>query len=296
MAMTERAPAAPVSIAALLRDRMGDLPPAERRVARALLAGYPTAGLETVARLAERAQTSAPTVVRLVGRLGFAGFGEFQDELRREIDEREAFPLTLVAAAQESAAAQAGVPGLLGASALVVGDAVRVTLQELPVHELERTVALLGDPGRRVTLVGGRFTRLLGTLLALHLMQLRGDVHLLPDPVVERAAALLDIGRSDVLVVLDFRRYEPRSEAIARRAKEAGATVILLTDRWLSPVSTIADVVLPARVDSVTPYDSLAPVLAIIEVVVGGIVAESGHDAEERLALFEQFSRDNDLL
>ncbi len=185
---------------------------------------------------------------------------------------------------------------MLGASALVVGDAVRVTLQELPVHELERTVALLGDPGRRVTLVGGRFTRLLGTLLALHLMQLRGDVHLLPDPVVERAAALLDIGRSDVLVVLDFRRYEPRSEAIARRAKEAGATVILLTDRWLSPVSTIADVVLPARVDSVTPYDSLAPVLAIIEVVVGGIVAESGHDAEERLALFEQFSRDNDLL
>ena len=294
--MTERAPAAPVSIAALLRDRMGDLPPAERRVARALLAGYPTAGLETVARLAERAQTSPPTVVRLVGRLGFAGFGEFQDELRREIDEREAFPLTLVAAAQGSAAAQAGVPGLLGASALVVGDAVRVTLQELPVHELERTVELLGDPGRRVTLVGGRFTRLLGNLLALHLMQLRGNVHLLPDPVVERAAALLDMGRSDVLVVLDFRRYEPRSEAIARRAKEAGATVILLTDRWLSPVSAIADVVLPARVDSVTPYDSLAPVLAIIEVVVGGIVAESGHDAEERLALFEQFSRDNDLL
>lgn len=294
--MTERAPDAPVSIAALLRDRMGDLPPAERRVARALLAGYPTAGLETVARLAERAQTSPPTVVRLVGRLGFTGFGEFQDELRREIDEREAFPLTLVAAAQGSAAAQAGVPGLLAASALVVSDAVRVTLQELPAHELERTVALLGDPGRRVTLVGGRFTRLLGNLLALHLMQLRGNVHLLPDPVVERASALLDIGRSDVVVVLDFRRYEPRNEAIARLAKEAGATVILLTDRWLSPVAAAADVVLPARVDSLTPYDSLVPMLAIIEVVVGGIVAQSGHDAEQRLAVFEQFSRDNDLL
>lgn len=294
--MTERAPAAPASIAALLRDRMGDLPPAERRVARALLAGYPTAGLETVARLAERAQTSPPTVVRLVGRLGFAGFGEFQDALRREIDEREAFPLTLVAAAQGSAAAQAGVPGLLAATSVVVSDAVRTTLHELPLHELERAVALLGDPSRPVTVVGGRFTRLLGNLLALHLMQLRGDVHLLPDPVVERAAALLDLGKSDVVVVLDFRRYEPRNEATARLAKDAGATVILFTDRWLSPVSAIADVVLPARVDSLTPYDSLVPVLAIIEVIVGGIVAESGHDAEERLALFEQFSRDNDLL
>jgi DNA-binding MurR/RpiR family transcriptional regulator len=275
---------------------MGDLPPAERRVARALLAGYPTAGLETVARLAERAQTSPPTVVRLVGRLGFAGFGDFQDALRREIDEREAFPLTLVAAAQGSAAALAGVPGLLAGSAMVIGDAVRTTLNELPVHELERAVALLGSPGRPVTVVGGRFTRLLGNLLALHLMQLRGDVHLLPDPVVERASALLDIGRSDIVVVLDVRRNEPRNQAIARLAKEAGATVILLTDRWLSPVAAAADVVLPARVDSLTPYDSLVPMLAIIEVVVGGIVAQSGHDAEQRLAVFEQFSRDNDLL
>jgi DNA-binding MurR/RpiR family transcriptional regulator len=296
MSMTERAPAAPVSIAALLRDRMGDLPPAERRVARALLAGYPTAGLETVARLAERAVTSPPTVVRLVGRLGFAGFGDFQEALRREIDEREAFPLTLVAAAQGSAAALAGTPGLLGGSAMVIGDAVRATLHELPVHELERAVGLLGDPARPVTVVGGRFTRLLGTLLALHLMQLRGGVRLLPDPVVERAAAMLDLGREDVLVVLDFRRYEPRNEAMARLAKDAGATVVLFTDRWLSPVASIADVVLPARVDSLTPYDSLAPALAIIEVIVGGIVTESGQAAEERLAQFEQFSRDNDLL
>jgi hypothetical protein len=31
-------------------------------------------------------------------------------------------------------------------------------------------------------------------------------------------------------------------------------------------------------------------------VIVGGIVTESGQAAEERLAQFEQFSRDNDLL
>lgn len=294
--MPGRAPAAPLTIATRLRDRMGDLPPAERRVARALLAGYPTAGLETVAKLAERAQASPPTVVRLVGRLGFAGFGEFQDTLRQEIDEREAFPLTLVSAAQESAAAHAGLPGLLSASAGVVSDAVRTTLQELPAHELERAVALLGDPARPVTVVGGRFTRLLGNVLALHLMQLRGHVRLLPDPVVERAGALLDLGRSDVIVVLDFRRYEPHTESTARVAKSAGASVILFTDRWLSPVATIADVVLPSRVDSLTPYDSLTPVLAIIEVIVGGLIAHSGPAAEQRLALFEQFSRDNDLL
>ncbi len=294
--MTERAPTAPVRIAALLRDRMGELPPAERRVARALLAGYPTAGLETVARLAERAQTSAPTVVRLVGRLGFTRFGVFQDALRREIDERHAFPLTLAASSQVSEAARAGVPGLLAGSAEVCSQAVRTTLLELPDNEVERAVALLADPARRITVMGGRFTRLLAHLLAMHLMQLRGSVQVLPEPVVERAAALLDVGKQDVLVVFDFRRYEPRTEAVARRMKDGGASVILLTDRWLSPVAAIADVVLPARVDSLSPYDSLVPTLAVMEVLVAGFVTHLGSSAEDRLAAFEAFSQAHDLL
>ena len=181
--MTQRAPAA--SIAQLLRDRIGELPNAERRVARALLAGYPTAGLETVAKLAERAETSPPTVVRLIGRLGFGGFGEFQQALRSEIDEREAFPLTMVAAAQGSPELQSGTSGLLHSGAAVTCDAIRATLGALPNDEFDRAVALLADHGRRITVMGGRFSRLLGHLLALHLMQLRDDVRVLPEPPVE---------------------------------------------------------------------------------------------------------------
>lgn len=282
------------SIAHLLRERLGHLPPAERRVARALLAGYPAAGLETVAKLAKRADTSAPTVIRLVNRLGFEGFGDFQDALRAELGDREAFPLTLVATAR--AAGSHGTAELLQAAAAVVPEAVRRTLAELPVDEVERAVALLGDPGRRITILGGRFTRVIGHLLALHLMQLRGDVRTLPEPPVERAAALLDIGRKDVLVVLDHRRYEAWTDQVARRLKESGAAVILLTDRWLSPVAGVADVVLPARVDSVSPYDSLVATLAVVEALVAGLVVAGGAGTEQRLAAFEQFSREFDLL
>ena len=57
------------------------LPRAERRMAMALLRQYPVAGLETVARLAEAAETSGPTVLRLVTRLGYHGFPSFQQAL-----------------------------------------------------------------------------------------------------------------------------------------------------------------------------------------------------------------------
>src|ERR1700730_8140367 len=67
-----------------LRNRMASLSPAERKLARGLLATYPTAGLESVARFAERAAVSSPTVTRFVAKLGFRGYPEFQRGLSYE--------------------------------------------------------------------------------------------------------------------------------------------------------------------------------------------------------------------
>ena len=72
-----------------LRDeifqRMDELTPAERKVARTLLARYPAAGLESTAALAAAAGTSKPTVLRLLDRLGFGSYPEFQQRLRDEV-------------------------------------------------------------------------------------------------------------------------------------------------------------------------------------------------------------------
>ena len=61
-------------IGELVRQRQADLSPAERKLARVLLASYPIAGLESVARFAERAGVSAPTVTRFITKLGFRSF------------------------------------------------------------------------------------------------------------------------------------------------------------------------------------------------------------------------------
>src|SRR5579872_5959058 len=82
-----------VLVGELVRQRAASLSPAERKLSRALLASYPIAGLESVARLAERAGVSPPTVTRFIGKIGFAGYPEFQDALRSEIQERLSSPL-----------------------------------------------------------------------------------------------------------------------------------------------------------------------------------------------------------
>src|SRR6202171_241195 len=78
----------------LVRQRLDSLSPAERKLARVLLASYPIAGLESVARFAERARVSPPTVTRFITKLGFSGYPEVQETLRNEVQARLSSPLT----------------------------------------------------------------------------------------------------------------------------------------------------------------------------------------------------------
>src|SRR5579864_5601866 len=80
-------------IGELVRHRQAELSPAERKLARVLLASYPIAGLESVARFAERARVSPPTVTRFITKLGFRGYPEFQETLRHEVQARLSSPL-----------------------------------------------------------------------------------------------------------------------------------------------------------------------------------------------------------
>ncbi|WP_431780924.1 MurR/RpiR family transcriptional regulator [Streptomyces chumphonensis] len=278
-----------------IRHKLGDLSPAERKVARVLLAGYPSAGFETVATLAERAAVSAPTVLRFVNRLGYRGFPDFQAALRAELAERTASPLTLYesggfgrSAAEEDDAE--GAP-LTQRCARVFADAVHRTLAEIPPHDFDDAVRLLTDRRRRVTLTGGRFTRLHAQYLGLHLMQVRDDVLLLPDRAVERTAHLATLQRRDVLVAFDYRRYEEDTSALARWTREHGGKVIVFTDTWLSPAAAHADVVLPSHVTAPSPYDSLVPTLAVIETLVAGVLTTLGTEAHDHLRRAEDTAR-----
>src|SRR5947208_10075673 len=86
--------AGPATLADRVVASMASLSDAERRAARALLARYPTTGMETVALFADRARVSGPTILRFVAKLGFAGYPEFRRALREEMEAQAENPLT----------------------------------------------------------------------------------------------------------------------------------------------------------------------------------------------------------
>lgn len=270
-------------IAERIRQKLGSLSPSERRVARVLLSGAPTAGLESSAKLADHAGVSGPTVSRFVTqRLGFRNYAEFQQALRDEIEARVVSPVE-VYRRQRVEPAQ---PGFASRSGAALAESVLASLEGLDATEFANATALLAGTQHRVLAVGGAFSQLVAGYLVGVLREIRPGVRLVPPIAAERAAALADISKRDVLCAFDFRRYERDTQVFAAAAKEAGARIVLFTDPWLSPIADIADAILPAQEAGPSPFPSLAPTVAVTETLITAVAGALGEAAR---AHFERF-------
>jgi DNA-binding MurR/RpiR family transcriptional regulator len=270
------------ALAESVRRRMAEFSPAERRVARLFLTGPPTLGLETVAQLAARAGVSAPTVIRFATRLGYQSFVEFQHAVRFELEARMASPIR-----QYDQHPPVGAEtGLIHHAEKVFGNALEQTLRALAPHELETAIRLLCDPARRVFALGGRFSHVLARYLIAHLQELRPGAQLLSEAPSRRVAAMLDVGRRDVVAVFDYRRYQRDVVESGRSMHQNGAKLVLFTDPWLSPLAGVADAVLPASVAAPSPFDSLVAPMALVETVVAGMVSAAGEPGRKRVARY----------
>ena len=271
-----------VTVAERVRSRIAALTPAERRAARTLLAGYPVRGLEPVAKLAAASGVSAPTVLRLISKLGFDSYTEFQQSLKAEVGARMSSPL-------EMHAGRAGTDGegALDRTERLLCDGIHASFARLPPAEFEHAVRLLSDTRRGVTLIGGRFSSMLADYLAAHLRILRPGVRLVSGSGTDRTSSVLDIRPRDVLVAFDYRRYQRDTVRLARAAKEQGATVIAFTDPYLSPLSAFADVMLTTSVASASPFDTATPALALAEAVIAALVDRMGGALSERMGRYD---------
>lgn len=249
---------------------------------RTLMANYPVGGLEPVAKLAAAAGVSPPTVVRLTVKLGFDSYAEFQRSLKSEMSLRLSSPLQMHAERPGTARER-----VLLHSERLLCEGIQSSFARLPPGEFEHAVSLLADTRRSVTLIGGRFSNMLAEYLAAHLKILRSRVQVLSAAGPDRVSAMLDVGRRDVFVAFDYRRYQHDTIYLALTAKERGAKLVAFTDPYLSPLAARADVILTSSVQSPSPFDALTPAMALVEALIAALVDRFEDEPRARMARYD---------
>lgn len=270
-----------------IRDRvlasLGTLPGAEKKVAHAFLANYPSVGLSTIAELAALAGTSAPTVLRFVARLGYGSYPDFQRELRADVQSQLMSPLERGRTAGTSGKENAA----LKAAFTRVNANLEATLAAVPESEFEAASELLADQKTACYFLGGRFTDSIAAYMAAHLRLVRPNVHHFGGQTSLWRDQLLDIRPGDVVVLFDIRRYQRDLVRLGELLVERKARIILVTDPWLSPIARQAKVVLPCVVDQHRIWDSSVALMAVAEALIDTTTNALWPSAQPRMQMLE---------
>jgi DNA-binding MurR/RpiR family transcriptional regulator len=264
-------------VADVIRRRLGDLSPNDARIARQLLEHAAEAPFETAESLAAKTGVSKAAVVRFATRVGFAGYAELHDALRREAVARLSQPVDEGGAAPES---------LLDRWLERARADLASAAESLDRGAFAAAVELLADGRGKLGIFGHRKSAALAEYAYYLLNPLVPNVW----PIAGEhslADQLIDMEPGDRLIAFTFRRYAKPTAEVVRLFHEAGAPSVLITDDLLAPAAAEATHVLVCRPTSPGGFDSAAGGLVVLEALAAEIAVRA-RSTSDRLDAAEQ--------
>jgi len=257
---------------------------AEKQLAASLLDNYPVSGLGSITTVAENAGVSTPTVARMVQKLGFRGFPDFQAHLHHELEATLSNPI----AKHDRWAANAPGTHILNRFADAIMGNLRHTLSQVEIEDFDGAAALIADRKRNVYVVGGRITKALADYLFTHLQVIRPNVTQLASNPSAWPHYVLNMKAGDVIVIFDIRRYEQEMETFARIARDRGVEIVLFTDQWASPIAKLAARVFRIHIEAPSAWDSSVVTLFVVEALIEAVQSANWTETRERMKSLEE--------
>jgi DNA-binding MurR/RpiR family transcriptional regulator len=270
------------SVLDLVAAVSGELTPTERRIAEAVLAEPTLLAFGTVSDLAGRVGTSRPSIVRFATKLGFEGYTQLQQHIRRNLSHRLSRPSERIRSDGEmTLPAKVAISNAIS-SVFAVVESDRMAALVDPVVRAENVWVLSGETSQ-----AGAHT------LCSGLSMVRPGVRSLEEHAF--GTDLSDAGPGDAAVVFDFFRYRRQVATAARIFANAGVTVVAITDSPLSPLVELADIWCQIEIPAIGPFDSSVPVVAMCELLVAGVAKALHDDATDRIDRIEALWKDTEV-
>lgn len=266
------------SFLARVRSRLGDLHPAERRLADFVLDFPGELASYSASELAHLANVSNATVSRFVRRLGYANYEAARRRVRVEKDDGAVLFLGSVGERD---------PDRFLADHLEQAQLnVQRTFAQISMAEIDALADAVLD-ARRVFLIGMRAGHVFASYLRRQLSQIVADITLLPMAGETLAESLASIGPKDCVVIVSLRRRPAMIDTVTAAVIGSGARVALVGDEAGERRSDVGWH-LRCQTGSLGPLFDHGAVLAICHLLATRVITRSGRAGRSRLTAVEQ--------
>ena len=100
---------------------------------------------------------------------------------------------------------------------------------------------------------------------------------------------MCDIGSEDCVILFSFPRYSEMDHQAMQLAEDAGASIIVITDRPSAPLAQYATVLLTVDVDTNTFFNSYVGVQLVMEILSAGLSRRVGGANADKLQMIDRY-------
>lgn len=275
-----------------LRDVMkrAKLTKTSRVIGEYILDNETDACFMTSTEIAEKLEVSEASVIRFARALGYTGFMDFQKNLRKSHTERLGRISSAVAVPYERLQASIAHSDEDYIQEFLMNTQTNITsvIRNNPKETFDSAVELLVN-ARRKYIVASRANTGVAAYFNLLLRHQVPDVIPTWESSVNVIDHMCDIGKEDCVILFSFPRYSEMDRQALKMAEDAGASIIVVTDRPSAPMAQFATVLLTVDVDTNTFFNSYVGVQLVMEIIAAGLSRKMGDANAEKLQLIDRY-------
>ncbi|WKD27920.1 MurR/RpiR family transcriptional regulator [Halomonas sp. KG2] len=235
-----------------------------QQTARFMLDHPQEVALATVAKIAEQADVTPSTLIRLANSLGFKGFSEMQQLFRsRLVDELPNYT-ERIRAVRSATGETPDSTQLLWEFA----DANRAVLEQLPSRidpeSLEKALDIF-EKAHAIHVMGARRSFMVASYMTYALAHVDKPALLVSGLGGMYGEQLRAMSQHDALLTISFSPYAEESQKACEDAHQRGLPIVVITDSSLSPLARFADVTFVVNEAEVKSFRGLTASLCLTQ-------------------------------
>lgn len=261
----------------------------QKLIANYILEHYDKAAYMTALKLGNAVNVSESTVVRFAIGMGFEGYPQLQRSLQSHIKNR----LTSLQRmdVSRSRLGENTVSAVLSQDI----DKIRRTLESVNLDDFRNAVSEI-IAAKSIYVQGAMSSGLLASFAHYYLRLMFDNVTLVGAVgTSELFQRMIHVGEGDLLIAMSFPRYAASTIEACRFARDAGASIIVITDSESSPLVRYADTALYAYSDMVSIVDSLVAPMSLINALIAMVSAADRENVERTFSKLEQLWDRNEI-
>ena len=262
----------------------------QKMIAKYVLDNSADACFMTSTEIAETLGVSESSVIRFSRSLGYNGFMDFQKSLRKDYQDKVLSISSAITIPSERIAQQTKLDNNIDYINRHFKNAAKnleTVFRNNSTASFEEAADIILSSKRKY-IAASRGDTCLSDYFLLYLKQMVPHVVMTNTPAISPIDHMCSIAKDDCLVIFSFPRYSTVDEITAQMAHDAGAKIIVITDKPSALLAPYATILFTVSIDSNAFFNSLVGPQFIAEALLDTI-SHRAKGIEKRLKRIDKY-------